>query len=63
MIERICSEIVLFLFVFLFKLFIQDVDEIRFFCFRNIFATLPRKVRRALFARGKKDRQPCPETE
>lgn len=42
-IERDCSEKVLFLFVFLFKLFIQDVEEVRFFLFYHYFATLPQK--------------------
>lgn len=44
MIERICSEIVLFLFVFLFKLFIQDVDEISFlFVFATFLQLCPEK--------------------
>lgn len=61
-----CSEKVLFLFVFLFKLFIQDVEEIRFFVFYII--SRPCRLKKKLspctpFARRKEDRQPCPETE
>lgn len=41
-IERECSEKVLFLFVFLFKLFIHDVEEVRFFVF-TLFRDLATK--------------------
>lgn len=43
MVERICSETVLFLFVLLFKLFIQDVENIRFFVSTLFLQPCPRK--------------------
>lgn len=64
MVERICSETVLFLFVLLFKLFIQDVENIRFFVSTLFLQPCPRKKSFcAPFAPRKEDRQPCPETE
>lgn len=63
MIERDCSEKVLFLFVFLFKLFIQDVEEVRFFVFTLFRDLATKKSHRAPFAQRKEDRQPYPETE
>lgn len=59
MVERICSETVLFLFVLLFKLFIQDVENIRFFCFHIIFATLPKKKKFPCTIRSKERGSPA----